>query len=219
MVASLVRPPDQGRGEDATAWLERVAELAESGPVGHHTHWTAPDHARPLAGGETGARVLAEAAWLRAHGVAATCFCGGGWYADASVSRACAELEYVDCTPRTQRPPGLEPGGAWAELGEPALVATGVGNVLAVPTTHTLGGLVRLSLLLKSIPAAVVHGYFHDTDLLDGRRRRALRAALTLLGRRRATRDLDELAAEVRRNAPTVSWDEIARGRAAEYPE
>jgi len=219
VIASLVRPPDEGRGEDATAWLERVEELVEAGPVGHHTHWTAPDHARPLAGAETGALVLAEAAWLRAHGIAATCFCGGGWYSDASVSRACAELEYVDCTPRRHRPPRLEPGGAWVELREPALVATVAGNVLAIPTTHSLGELVRLSARPSPIPAAVVHGYFHDTDLLDGRRRRALRTGLTFLGRRRCARDLDELAAEVRERASTVSWDEIARGRAAEDPE
>jgi hypothetical protein len=41
-----------------------------------------------------------------------------------------------------------------------------------------------------------VHVYFHDTDLLDGRRRRALAAALAVLGRRRTPSDLPSLAAE-----------------------
>jgi hypothetical protein len=41
-----------------------------------------------------------------------------------------------------------------------------------------------------------VHVYFHDTDLLDGRRRRALQIALALLGRRRQPSDLAGVTAE-----------------------
>ena len=62
-IAALMRPADPSFGEDETLWLER-ARGASLGPLGHHTHWTAPDHARPTDGG-TGERVLAEGARLR----------------------------------------------------------------------------------------------------------------------------------------------------------
>jgi hypothetical protein len=41
-----------------------------------------------------------------------------------------------------------------------------------------------------------VHVYFHDTDLIDGRRRAALQAALGLLGRRCAPVAPEELEVE-----------------------
>ena len=45
---------------------------------------------------------------------------------------------------------------------------------------------------MRSLPA-YVHAYFHDTDLLSGKRRVALRWALTVLGRRCEPTDLDRL--------------------------
>jgi hypothetical protein len=39
--------------------------------------------------------------------------------------------------------------------------------------------------VLGRLGAPLVHAYFHDTDLLDRRRRIALAAALAVLGRRR----------------------------------
>jgi hypothetical protein len=218
-VASLVRPPDESRGEDPETWLDRVGELRALGPVGHHTHWTSPEHARPLEGAETGERVLREAAWLRAHDVTATCFCGGGWFTDASVVAACASLGYVDCTPLARRPPRLQSGGSWAELAAPAFVETDAGPLLAVPTTHSLGELARLALRPQRIRAGLVHGYFHDTDLLDARRRRALAVALTVLGRRRTAGDLDTVAAAARREAARVEFADVARGEASGRPE
>ena len=59
-IAALIRPADSAHGEDETAWLARAREAAARGPLGHHTHWTAPDHARPTGGGDPGARVLEE---------------------------------------------------------------------------------------------------------------------------------------------------------------
>src|ERR1051325_9668943 len=78
-VLALIRPPDAAHGEDEERWLERVRPAAELGPLGLHTHWTSPTHARPT-GADPAARVRREAEWLREHGVAARFFCGGGWY-------------------------------------------------------------------------------------------------------------------------------------------
>jgi hypothetical protein len=44
----------------------------------------------------------------------------------------------------------------------------------------------------------VVHAYFHDTDLLDRRRRAALRVGLGFLGLKRTASDLGELQRALR---------------------
>jgi hypothetical protein len=215
-IAALVRPPDPDAGEvDADLWVARAREAASRGPFGHHAHFTSPTHARPTGGG-TGERVLRDGRWLRDRGLAPTLFCGGGWYTDASVARACAELGYVDCTPRSTRPPYLPEGAAWAELGEPARVELGGASLLAVPTTHGLGDLAR-GLARRALPPRV-HAYFHDTDLVDRRRRSVIVAALALVGRQRPPTDLDAVATAVRRVAPTVAWADVARGGATGQP-
>ena len=138
-----MRPADASAGEDESRWLDRAREAAARGPIGHHTHWTAPDHARPTTG-DAGQRVRAEAARMRELGLAPTLFCGGGWYTDADVAEACAELGYVDCTPRATRPPYLAQGERWASLASPARVQLASGRFLrAIPTTHSLGDLGR----------------------------------------------------------------------------
>jgi hypothetical protein len=208
-IAALMRPADPLFGEDESAWVERARAASGRGPLGHHTHWTAPDHARPTSGG-TGERVLAEGARLRELGVAPTLFCGGGWYTDVEVSAACAELGYVDCTARASRPPYLQHGEAWAALGEPASVELPSGGVLGViPTTHSLGDLAR-ALARRGLPTHV-HVYFHDTDLLDRRRRALLRTLLPLLARRANAADLDALAARVVPHARRLAWADVAR--------
>src|SRR4029078_11879909 len=119
-IAALLRPPDTEAGEtDEERWLPRARAAAARGPLGQHTHFTSPTHARPT-GGATGERVRREGAWIRERGLAPTLFCGGGWDNDHSVALACAELGYVDCTPRATRPPYLADGSAWAELDTPA---------------------------------------------------------------------------------------------------
>lgn len=208
-IAALMRPPDATSSEDETVWLERARESATLGPVGHHTHWTAPDHARPT-GGATGERVLAEGRRMKELGLAPTLFCGGGWYTDADVAEACAALGYVDCTPRATRPPYLGTGEAWASLATPARVRLPSGSLLTViPTTHSLGDLGR-ALMRRSLPR-VVHVYFHDTDLADRRRRTLLRALLHLLARFADATDLDTLTANLALDAPEISWDDVAR--------
>ena len=215
-VAALMRPPDAEAGEhDDERWLARAREAADRAPLGHHAHFTSPTHARPT-GGDSRERVRREGAWLRSQGLRPTLFCGGGWYTDLGVARACAELGYADCTPRAVRPSYLQDGAAWAELASPAVLELDAGTLVVVPTTHAAGDLVR-DLVRGRLPDRV-HAYFHDTDLLDVRRRAIVIAGLMALGRRRQPTDLNELATEVRRSAPRVAWSDVARGEAAAPP-
>ncbi len=200
-VAALMRPPDEAAGEQWEAWLPRWHEACARGPVGHHTHWTSPSHARPTGPEPAGDRVLAEAEAMRKRGAVGTLFCGGGWFTDASVAAACARLGYVDATPRSARPGYLPAGAPWAELEAPARLTLpdvpDVAPLVAVPTTHSIGELARAVLRPGGLPGPVVHAYFHDTDLLDARRRTMLVVGLSLLGRRRVATDLDRLPAFV----------------------
>ena len=209
-IAALMRPPDAGAGErDEDRWLARAREAADRGPFGHHTHFTSPTHARPTTG-DPAERVRREAEWLHERGARPTLFCGGGWYTDRSVALACAELGYVDCTPRATRPPYLAAGERWASLGEPARVELPSGRELsAIPTTHSLGDLAR-ALPRRALPG-LVHVYLHDTDLVDRRRRTLLAVVLRALARRAEVTDLDALAARVLPDAPRISWHDVAR--------
>jgi hypothetical protein len=157
-VIALVRPPDAEHGEAEGPWLERVRTAAARAPLGLHTHWTSPTHARPSGDGVPADRVRREAEWMRTQSLDPRYFCGGGWYTDEAVRAVVAELGLVECTVRE---------------GEPA---DGV-----LPTTHSLGALARA--VLRPLPR-YVHAYFHDYDLLDARRRAALYASLAVLGRR-----------------------------------
>jgi hypothetical protein len=204
-----MRPSDTAFDEDEAQWIQRAREAAARGPLGHHTHWTAPDHARPT-GSETGARVLAEGRRLRGLGLTPGLFCGGGWYTDVEVAEACAELGYVDSTPRASRPPYLAAGERWASLASPSVIALPSGReVRAIPTTHSLGDLAR-ALPGRALPS-LVHVYFHDTDLLDRRRRALLEVVLRVLARRADVLNLDALAAQAFQDAPRVAWDDVAR--------
>jgi len=208
-IAALMRPPVEACGEDEATWVVRAREASARGPLGHHTHWTAPDHARPT-GGPTGARVRDEGRRLRDGGIVPTLFCGGGWYSDVEVAEVCAELGYVDCTPRASRPPYLGVGERWASLSEPARVELPSGSELAaIPTTHSLGDLAR-ALTRRKLPR-LVHVYFHDTDLLDRRRLALLHTGLRVLARRADVLDLDALAASAIPSAPRIAWDDVAR--------
>ncbi len=198
-IASLLRPP--AAGEDGALFLERAREAASLGPLGHHTHWTSPTHARPTGPDPAGA-VLREAAWLRENGVEPRFFCGGGWYTDADVIDAVAEIGYTDCTATAWRPPYLPAGSPRAELDQPAWVRLEEGRkVLELPTTHSLGAAARS--LWRPLPH-IVHVHFHDYELLDARRRAALVATLVLLARRRTPVGLDGLGAE-----REVDWADV----------
>jgi len=91
------------------------------------------------------------------------------------------------------RPDYLAANAPRLELSEPAWLRVGDARLLELPATHSLGMAARAGV---GRMAAYVHVYFHDTDLLDERRRRALTTALRLIGRRRRPTPLDALTAE-----------------------
>jgi hypothetical protein len=216
-IAAMIRPPDESSGEDPAAWLERARDAAERAPLGHHTHWTAPDHARPTGNGDPASRVRGEGEWLRTRGIRATLFCGGGWYADAGVAQACAELGYVDCTATAYRPTYLSADAPRLHLEAPARIALPSGSeLLEVPSTHSVGMLGREVLLPGALQAEVVHVHFHDTDLVDGKRRQAVVWGLRALARRRRPTDLDALSGAVGVSVPTVALAEVMRPAAAQ---
>jgi hypothetical protein len=188
-IAALMRPPVEGENEER--WLERAREAVGRGPFGLHTHWTAPDHARPT-GGDPAGLVREQGRWLDSLGLRPTFFCGGGWYTDEGVLATVADLGYADCTATAFRPGYLEPGAPHLQLEEPIWLELGDGRrLLEVPTTHSIGMLARG--LLAPFRRQIVHAYFHDTDLLDRRRAAALRVGLRFLGMKRTVTDLDTL--------------------------
>ena len=176
--------PDTEAGEtDEELWLARARAAAARGrSATTRTSRARRTHGRPAArpGSVSAARARGSASAVSRP----TLFCGGGWYTDHSVALACAELGYVDCTPRATRPPYLEEGAAWVELDTPARIDLGESTLAAVPTTHGAGDLAR-ALVRPGLPPRV-HAYFHDTDLVDRRRRALIVAGLTLLARRTA---------------------------------
>jgi hypothetical protein len=191
-IAALMRPPDANAREDEGRWVERAREAAPRGPLGLHTHWTAPDHARPT-GGEPAALVREQIGWLRAHeDLRISVFCGGGWYMDEAVASVLAEHGFADCTATAFRPAYLPERAPRLHAQEPGYLELASGaRVLELPTTHSIGMLVRAAFAPLREP--LLHAYFHDTDLLEPRRRTALLAGLTILGRRREPTDLAEL--------------------------
>ena len=197
-VTSLLRVPHDG--EDRDLFVERAREASALGPFGHHTHWTSPTDARPT-GGDPAERVLYEGRWLRGQGLEPRFFCGGNWYMDAPLLAAVAALGYVDCTATAWRPRFLPA----AVLDQPAWIRLDDGRrVLELPTTHSLGAAARN--LARPLPR-IVHVHFHDFELLDPRRRLALRVTLALLARRRRPTELGALDAD-----REVAWADVCAG-------
>src|ERR671935_286061 len=118
-IAALMRPPEPNVGEDEGRWVERARAAAARGPLGLHTHWTAPDHARPTSG-EPAALVREQIAWLRTHAdLGISVFCGGGWYMDEAVASVLAEHGFADCTATAFRPAYLPEGAPRLHAQEP----------------------------------------------------------------------------------------------------
>ena len=195
-IAALMRPPDPDESE--TLWLARARIAAARGPLGHHTHWGGANQARPVEG-DPAERVRVEAEWLRDRGLEPKLFCGGGWYMDEGVAATLAGLGYADASATAFRPDYLAEDAARLELSEPAWLRVGEARLLELPATHSLGMASRAA--FGRLPS-YVHVYFHDTDLLDPRRRRALTTALALIGRRRRPTPLDAVTAEAESDFP-----------------
>src|SRR5207237_9882410 len=118
---------------------------------------------------------------------------------------AVAELGYVDTTATPLRPPLLPAGAPRANLDQPAWIRLDDGRrVLELPTTHSLGAAARN--LARPLPR-IVHVHFHDFELLDPRRRLALRVTLALLARRRRPTELGALDAD-----REVAWADVCAG-------
>jgi hypothetical protein len=193
-IAALMRPPDEGAGENPEPWLMRAREAAGRGALGHHTHWGGPEQARPRDGSPA-ERVRREATWLQEQGLAPTLFCGGGWYFDRDIANAVAAVGYTDCTGTSFRPRYLPESAARLEAPRPCWLELGEGHrLLELPTTHSVGMLLRDALGPRGLREPLVHAYFHDTDLLDRRRAAALHVGLALLARRRVPSDLGAAA-------------------------
>jgi hypothetical protein len=195
-----MRPPADGE-PGAERFVERAQLVAQLGPLGHHTHWTSPTHARPTDG-EPAARVRSEGAWFVEHGLRPRFFCGGGWYMDERVMAAVADLGYADCTAVAHRPSFLGPGAPHLELGAPAWLALPDGRrVLELPSTHSAGAAARS--LLRRLPR-IVHVHFHDYELLDRRRTVLFAWVLRCLARRRKAVTLSDLSADL-----DVEWGAV----------
>jgi hypothetical protein len=188
-IAALIRPPHAVSDESESLWLARARILAAHGPFGLHTHWGGPEQARPT-GGDPAAVVHDQLAWLDERGLRPGLFAGGGWYMDSDVAAVLAELGIADCTATAFRPSYLAVGSPRLGLAEPARLAVGTASLTELPATHSLGMAARAA--VGRLPA-YVHVYFHDTDLLDAGRRRALGWALRLIGRRRRRERLDRV--------------------------
>jgi hypothetical protein len=191
-IAALMRPPDPAtaEAEREETWLARARLAAQQGPFGLHTHWTAPDHARPT-GGDPAARVRSDIDWLRAHDLDPRLFCGGGWYMDPGVAAVLAEAGLRDCTGTCFRPAYLAPDAPRLAAEAPRTLGTAAGPLAELPSTHSIGMLVRA--LVRPLDAELVHVYFHDTDLVDRRRAVALELGLRALRLRRRPARLDAL--------------------------
>ncbi len=138
-IAALLRPPDGDAGEDSDRWLERARAAAQQGPLGHHTHFVGPTHARPAAGsGGHAERVRREALWMREQGLEPRLFCGGGWYIDEEVAAVLAELGYADCTGTAFVPSYLRAGEPRLAVDEPAWLTLAQGRRLLELPVHAL---------------------------------------------------------------------------------
>ena len=196
-IAAFIRPPDEDAGEDVDEWRVRAAEASARGPLGHHTHWGRPragaaERRRPGRAGASRRRARSRArpaarVLLRRRLVHRRVGRRRGGRARLRrLHRDGVQAVYLD------------DGAPRLSAAEPCFLELGDGRrLLELPTTHTLGMLARGALRLRVPDSPRVHLYFHDSDLLDRRRRLALAAVLGLLARQGRLADLESVHAEL----------------------
>ena len=216
-IASLMRPPADGRGRGALRRARPRGGGARPVRAPHALDVADRTRARPAA--SPASAVLREGRWLREQGLEPRFFCGGGWYTDADVMAAVAELGYADCTATAWRPAYLPPGAPRA-----ALDAAGVGPARRRPPRARAaddalarrgGARARAARCRR-----VVHVHFHDYELLDAqaaaRRSRSTLAAARAAAARRSSSDELDADREVRVGATYAPTDRRSpRSRAA----
>jgi hypothetical protein len=111
---------------------------------------------------------------------------------DPAVAAVLAAAGLRDCTGTRFRPSYLDPDAPRLAAEAPRTLRTAAGPLQELPSTHSIGMLVRA--LVRPLDAELVHVYFHDTDLLDRRRSAALELGLRALRLRRRPARLDALA-------------------------
>jgi hypothetical protein len=209
-VTPFLRPPDLAAGESERVWLARARLAASLAPLGHHTHWGGPTEARPRAGIDAAAAVRAEVSWLRERELEPRFFCGGGWYLDAPLAEALAELGYVDCSATTFRQSYLAEGAPRLQVAGPVRLRLPSGApLLELPATHSLGMLARGLLRVRG----PVHLHFHDWELVDRRRAAAIGGLLRFLGLRFTPLTVAELADRAGYAVGERSWGEATIAR------
>jgi len=216
-IAAIIRPPDPASGEDEDTWRQRAREAGRHGPLGHHTHFGGASTARPAAGStRLGERIAAEARLFQDFGLAPRFFVGGGWYMDPDVAEVLAERRYVDCSASCFPHPYLQPNAPLMSLAAPAWVRLPSGRrLLELPTTHSLGTLLRARARPSRLDGPLVHLFFHDTELLSARRRSALSLALKYLRLSGRPTDLDGVAEAWASIAPEESLVDVMLPAAA----
>ncbi len=139
-VAALMRPPDPAFGEDESTWVARAREAVARGPLGHHTHWTAPDHARPTGARDGRARPRGGSEAARSSGSRRrSSVVAAGTRTSRSPRHARSSATSTARHAHRARPTSTA-ASSWASLSEPATVELPSDRTLrAIPTTHSLG--------------------------------------------------------------------------------
>ena len=195
------RPTRGRRGRGRAPGSSGLARPPTRGPLGHHTHWTAPDPCAADAAATRRARAGGRRAGCGSTALRPTLFCGGGWYTDRAVARGLcrARLRGLHAACVTAR---LSPRRRRSARARRACAARARRAELARAADHALRRRRARGASRRRACRRVVHVYFHDTDLVDGARRGviSLRCASSRAAARGATSTCSRRSARPRRS-------------------
>ena len=210
-IAALMRPPDAAHGEDEATWLARAREAVGSGAA-RTSH--ALDRAGPRTSDGRPAGGQGRARRDDACGTAASprrCSAAAAGTRTSRSPRHARSSATSTARRRASRPPYLGSrralGVAQRSLHASSSRRAGSSARSRRPTRSAISRARSRARTFRRL----VHVYFHDTDLLDRRRRALLHAGLRVLARRADVLDLDTLAASALTDAPRIAWDDVAR--------